>query len=700
MLKIPQLNLAAAMLAMPLFSHAGDEAISEEDYLAQAYGDKTTVSIATGSPMTLRDAPSTATVITAEEIAAMGAKDLDEVLETVPGVHVERSYVDYTPTYQFRGIVGNPTNPQVLLLQNGIPMNSIYLGDKGKVWGGLPLDNVARIEVIRGPGSALYGADAYAGVINIITKTAKDINGTKVGARGGSFDTWNTFAQHGDKWGPVEVAAYVNVGGTDGFKKTIAEDSQTLRDKTFGTHASLAPGPVNTGYDSVDANLDLAYDNWRFRSGYKLRDNLGTGAGISSALDPIGTETSERFNADLSWNDAQFAKDWGLGFTASFFHYKEDANNFHMLPAGARVGPFLFPDGMIGSPARWERQIRISAFANYTGFTGHNLRIGSGHDDLDLYKTRTLKNFFLLPNGVPQPTGPVIDYGKIQPHLLPHVRTNDYFYLQDEWNFARDWTLTAGVRYDSYSDFGSTVNPRLAMVWNVDLDLTAKFLWGRAFRAPSFNEQYGINPTAAGNASLTPETMDTYEVDFSWQARRDVQVNLNFFQYDLEQIISVVANPAPAPGSTFQNTGKQVGRGLELETTWDATSSLRLTGNYSFQTSINETHHQDAGYMPHHHVYARSDWHFMQPWLLSGQVNWVGDRKRAFGDARPPIRDYTTVDLTLRSANSKTGWDVAASIRNLFDATVSEPSLAPGTALPYDLPMPGRSFYLQTTYAF
>jgi iron complex outermembrane receptor protein len=562
------------------------------------------------------------------------------------------------------------------------------------------LDNVARIEIIRGPGSALYGADAYSGVVNIITKTAKDINGTKLGARGGSFDTWNTWAQHGGKWGELDVAAYVNVGGTDGFKKTLREDNQTGLDSRFGTDASLAPGPVNTGYDSVDANLDLAYDKWRLRSGYKLRDNVGMGVGFSSALDPIGKDATEQVNADLSWNDAQLAKNWGAGFIASFLHNQEEGSNYHMFPAGTRLGPLYYPDGMIGSPGRWERQIRVSGFVNYTGFTDHNLRLGVGHDDLSLYKARTLKNFYLNPTGIPIPTGPVSDYGDIQPHILPHTRTNNYFYLQDEWSFARDWTLTAGVRYDSYSDFGTTVNPRLAIVWAVDLDLTAKFQWGRAFRAPAFNEQYGVNPSAGGNPDLKPETIDTYEVDFSWQARRDTQVNLSLFQYDLAQIISVVANPAPAPGLTYQNTGKQVGRGLELETVWDATSSLRLTGNYSFQTSIDETHHQDAGYVPHHHVYARSDWRFMEPWLLSGQINWVGDRKRAYGDARPPINDYTTFDLTLRTMNSTRGWDFAASIRNLFDATVLEPSLAPGTAIPYDLPMAGRSFYLQAGYQF
>ncbi|CAK0780863.1 hypothetical protein CCP3SC15_810013 [Gammaproteobacteria bacterium] len=99
--------------------------------------------------------------------------------------------------------------------------------------------------------------------------------------------------------------------------------------------------------------------------------------------------------------------------------------------------------------------------------------------------------------GIPVPNPPdgsVIDYYDIQSHLLPHQRRVDYLYAQDEWNLARDWTLTAGVRHDRYSDFGSTTNPRLALVWDATLNLTAKLLFGQAFRAPSFTEQYGINP--------------------------------------------------------------------------------------------------------------------------------------------------------------------------------------------------------------
>jgi len=669
----------------------------EEEDLALVYGDKSTVSIATGSPQTLRRAPAVASVITAEDIAAMGAKDLDEVLETVPGVHVSRTAGYYFTTYSIRGIVGYPTNPQVLILQNGLPMNTLFRGDKGQAWGDQPLENVARIEIIRGPGSALYGADAFSGVINIITKTAADTPGTEFGVRAGSFNSRDGWVQHGGKWGAVDVAAYVRVGSTDGIKEIITADAQTARDKTFGTKASLAPGAVNTGYDAVDANLDFGYDKWRLRAGYKQRDNLGTGAGVSSALDPVGSDKSERISADLSWNDPNFAPNWGAGLTGSYLHYSEEASNYNLSPPGTRFPTGTFVDGMIGNPERSERQLKFSGYAAYSGFTGHSLRFGLGHDDLNMYETRTFKNFLLNAAGVPVPTAMMV-YDTIQPHLLPQRRKLDYLYAQDEWNVAHDWMLTAGVRHDRYSDFGGTTNPRLALVWDATLDLTAKLLYGQAFRAPSFTEQYGINPVSNGNPSLKPETIQTLEAAFSWQASKDTQVNLSLFRYEAEDLIRAVANVIAGTGATFQNTGKQHGSGMELEAIWDASRSLRLTGSYSYQQSIDEASNQDAGYAPHHHAYLRGDWRFTGGWLSSAQINRVADRKRAAGDTRPPVPDYTTLDLTVRTGQSKNPWGFAASLRNLFDADVREPSLAPATTLPNDLPMAPRSLWLQATY--
>lgn len=685
------------MLAMQPDARAAS--VNEEEELsALAFGDKSTVSIATGSKQPLRRAPAVATVITAEDIAAMGATDLDEVLETVPGIHVSRNVQGYNPLYVIRGIYSE-FNPQTLVLQNGVPMTMMFIGNRGNAWAGLPLENVARIEVIRGPGSALYGADAYAGVINIITKSAADIDGTQFGVRAGSFQTWDTWGLHGGKWGPLDVATYLRIGSTDGFKRTIDSDAQSILDTAPGaTPASRAPGPVNVGRDALDASIDLAREKLRFRGGYRLREGLELGGGAASALDPVGRGRTERLNADLSWSDIALSQDWTLGLNASFFKYATTYPvPLQIYPPGSWGG--AFPSAMVGAPNTWERQLRGSVVASYAGWSDHHIRFGIGQDDLNLYRTQEFKNFNLTGAG-PVPIGSVVEVPVDESFMTPHRRKVRYAYVQDEWSLARDWVLTTGLRHDDYSDFGATTNPRVAVVWDASLDLTAKLLYGRAFRPPSFSEQYSINnPVLRGNPSLNPEIIDTLEAAFSWQARPDTQWQLSLFRYDMKDIIRTAGFPA-----TRSNTGSQHGQGFELEASHDLRGNLRLAGHYALQRSVDDTSGQDAGYAPRHHLFGRVDWGFAGGLLLSGQVNRVAGRHRAPGDARDPIADYTTLDLTLRTLRHQSGWDAAVSVRNLFNADAREPSLyspdAPVKVLiPNDLPLAGRSVYLQLTYS-
>jgi outer membrane receptor protein involved in Fe transport len=498
--------------------------------------------------------------------------------------------------------------------------------------------------------------------------------------------------QHGCHAGPLDVAAYLRLGSTEGFKSGIAHG------------AAGTSGPVNVGRQSVDGNLDLGHDKWRLRFGYKLRNNLETGAGIAQAPDPVGRQKSERITGDITWADPQFGKDWGMGFAASYLQYTQRIPTiFQLFPPGSNIGGGVSANGFLGGPETWERQFRLSGYATYAGFAGHSLRVGLGHDDLNLYETHETRNFTYAANGalIPNAGGVVVDYSATDPFLRPQRRKVDYLYAQDEWNFARDWTLTAGLRHDRYSDFGGTTNPRLALVWDATLDLTAKLLYGRAFRAPAFIEAYGIgNPVAHGNPRLLPETDSTVEGAVSWRARRDTQLNLSLFHYHMQDVIRTVPNVVPNTGSTFANTGRQNGNGAEVELVWDAARTLRFTGNCAWQRSIDEVTNRDAGYAPHRHIQARADWRFAGDWRAGPQINRVADRRRAVGDARPAVPDYTSVDLTLRAERGKDQWSFAASVRNLFNATILEPSLAPGTALPGDLPMPGRSLWAESRFAF
>jgi iron complex outermembrane receptor protein len=667
----------AAALAVAWAGACAGQGDEEED-LALAYGDKSFVSIASGARQPIARAPSVATVVTAEDIAAIGAADLDEVLETVPGLHVARSGIGYNPVYTIRGI-STQYNPQVLMLVNGIPITGVFAGDRSIIWGGMPVENIARIEVIRGPGSALYGADAFSGVINIITKTAADIDGTQLGVRVGSFKSRDAWVQHGGAWGGFDVAAYLRVGATDGQRQIIAADALS------GTPFSLAPGPVNLGRDAIDARIDLAREKWRLRAGYQQRDNVGTGAGVASALDPRGGNFGERVSTDLTWQDTNFAPNLDVTAQASYLRITEQSD-LTLYPPGFPG----FPDGLIGNPYKWERHLRFNLSAAYSGLQSHKLRFGAGVQEDDLYRTRETKNFSTPAPGVLLSLGSVVDVSDSAPFLRPHSRRVSHAYVQDEWAFSQDWYLTAGVRHDQYSDFGGTTNPRLALVWETAYNLTSKLLYGRAFRPPSFSELYNINnPVALGNPKLKPETNESVELAFSWQPVSTLQANLNLYRYRMKDILRFVQNPDNS--KTAQNAGRQNGQGLEAELAWEASYSLRLSGNYAQQRSIDEATGLDAGNAPRHHIYARADWRFMPGWTLNAQVNRVADRRREPADTRPAIPDYHTVDLTLRKQKWKNDWDFAFTVRNLFNADAREPSPAPGL-IPNDLPLAPREW--------
>ena len=151
-----------------------------------------------------------------------------------------------------------------------------------------------------------------------------------------------------------------------------------------------------------------------------------------------------------------------------------------------------------------ERHGRIALDATFDGWAGHRVRLGVGADHDEIYKIRETKNF--NPDFSPIGTGSfgdVTDVSDTVPFLRPTKRHKWHAYVQDEWSLAADWTLTAGLRHDHYSDFGNTLNPRLALVWEAAYDVTAKLLYGTAFRAPSMTELYAINcmPSSTGSAS-------------------------------------------------------------------------------------------------------------------------------------------------------------------------------------------------------
>lgn len=668
------------------------------------------VTIATGISQPVYRAPAIATVITAEDIEAMGITELDEALETVPGLHVSRNgFQGYGAIYTIRGIYAD-FNPEMLLLINGIPVTAAVTGGRGPVWGGMSVNNIARIEVIRGPGSAVYGADAFSGVINVITKTSDDIDGTEAGVRVGSFDSREVWALHGGKWQGFDVALALEYFTTDGHKEVIDEDFQSALDHAFNTDATLAPGPVSLSVDRFDARLDVSRGEWSAGLAYQGRHNWGDGVGSTQILDPNARFGYDRIIADVTYHDPVFTDEWDVTAQASFldtgWNTEEDQVLFPRDSAFAAGAP----EGFIGNTATTEYHYRLNVSGIYSGFDGHQVRLGVGMHYADLRDVFDERNVDPA-TGIAFPAGVRVEYSD-----TPHVwlqkadRTNRNLIAQDSWAFAPGWDLTTGVRYDDYSDFGSTVNPRLALAWQTSPKLTTKVLYGRAFRAPSFVELYSAsNPVTMGNPNLDPEIINTVEIGFNYRAASNLNLALNLFKYAIDDKIQFVLNDETAddPGDRLaQNIGKQKGKGLELETQWRVSHALDLAANYAYQESVDEELDEDAGNAPHHQWFVRADWRFNDEWSLNTRVKYIAGRERLSGDPRPNIDDYSIVDMTLRRKGVLGHWDFAVAARNLLDADAREPTPGPNPTtggligVPGDLPLAGRSFFTEARYRF
>jgi iron complex outermembrane receptor protein len=144
------------------------EAQPEKEF-EETLGDMETVSIATGRSQPIQTAPAVASVITAEDIRNTGARNLIDILNLVPGFFVGSTANQWDPIFAVRGFT-SVFNQNVLLMLDGVPQTELVYGDRRIKLGKIPLDIIERVEVIRGPGSALYGADAFTAVVNIITK--------------------------------------------------------------------------------------------------------------------------------------------------------------------------------------------------------------------------------------------------------------------------------------------------------------------------------------------------------------------------------------------------------------------------------------------------------------------------------------------------------------------------------------------------
>ena len=666
------------------------EVLEDELAMEEMFLDEEILISATGYSKPTRLAPSVATIITAAEIKEMGATTIFEALESVPGLHVYPTFNLLGPAFSIRGIHAGQ-GQQVLVLRNGI---SVKNPGTGMLPGPFkaPVSNIARIEVIRGPGSAVHGADALAGVINIVTKDAHEIDGVSLGGRMGSFNSNSVWTQYGKHYEDWEVAFSLEHTRTGGDPDRMMDvDAATVQ------AASYAPGHLETGYEFYETSLYLRNENWDIDFWHWQQRNGGNGPGTAHILDPVGNEDYQFYQLDISYTTKDLLPNWE--FKPHFnYVYQDMQRNFVIQPPGSPAP--VFTNGLIGNPGFENRAYTVNLVSTYNGFEDHTLRIDAGYsrEETDTNDTNNFKG--PVPNVMFEAT----DNAELT-YMTDQDRERRFLSVQDEWHISKEWIFTAGLRYDHYSDFGKTINPRLALVWSPPMPLTTKLLYGRAFRAPSLTEMYiKNNPVLEGDDGLDAEVIDTLELAFEFFPLLELNSRLSLFYYDMDDTIGVVPSPTPGIQTKYENTDGQRAYGFEFEVEWDVTNHLELSSSFAWQHAERKDNGSRVGKAPGREFHIAANWEFLPLWNINTQVNWLGGRKRPSDDTRTQLKldNYTIVDLTLRKRTQDRSWEFAISAKNLFDKPAFEWGTNPATS-PVDLgdyELQGRSVYAEVSYHF
>lgn len=490
----------------------------------------------------IKKAPSTMTVFSRQEIKAMGITTLEELLNFVPGFQASRETV-YNQGY--RVISRGQSTPQasynILFMIDGQRLNTDFSGGALALNHFITLANVKQVEIIRGPGSALYGTGAFTGVVNIITMT----EGNEVSASLGNLNSreLHTLLSHEEgNWKTSIFAHYFQDHGQSYEKHYFPNNStaETIHDPRQGT----------------DANLNLT---WKDQSAIGLRYTKRKLDGFWGANNTYGEQLSylETEQPILSLQHTLLNTDHNK--LAFYTHY---ATAKLEQGVGLHIGNRAVQESSLVREQEW--QLGIDGRHNIN--SQHELTAGIEWRQPKLLERNTKHTDFITGNllqNTDQKTG-----GRdiIGIHVQHHYDNNS------------NLESTLGIRFDHYSDFGNTTNPRLGLVYTPIPNTQFKFLYGQAFRAPSFQQLWTVG---LGNPNLRPETVKTLELAWT-QNYAKLQSTLTYFQSRTKNRIDTMLFPN---GRIFANLASLETSGWEL----DASSKidnwlLRLTYTHLTET--------------------------------------------------------------------------------------------------------------------
>lgn len=602
---------------------------AQEDLQEFALDDMVVTATRTESKMV--DVPVNATVISAEKIADRHYLDVADALKDVPGATV----IDSGEGADEKKIILNG-DERVLVLVNGRRVN-FDVGTMSRASYDLnqipDVSLIERIEVVKGHGGALYGSDAVGGVVNIITKKMDHSYG-KVSMGFGSQQARDAKVMYTIKEGKTGVMVAASKYKQGYYKYKDVADNSTKR------------WPGDTKFENEKVSLKLAQE-------LTETSNLEFGYDFSkySGISQYSVTSPGPSLIDKKTNNIYMKYDWLMNDTdqgyLQVYRNKYEYDNFGKIDE--KVTGF-------------EAQQAISTAENNKLVVGASYR--SSH-----------------VNAV---TGSYND--KIN---------NKALFVSDQWEFAPRWTLDAGVRYDKHSTAGSKTTWSAGLNKKFDENSHAYFNWGQVFKAPTLDDLYYNNTSwwQIGDPNLKPEKGDTWTVGYGTRIADKTDVNISYFQSDLEDAITWDWSGSPAYA---KNIHKQKKNGMELSISHELNDNWNLEASYTYVRVRNDNNDgsgyvRDNNYIPNMYRFGvryHDDLWNADLFLRGGS----GADKSAYVDSK-----YMTLDMSVAYKATK-DLSFYAKGYNLFNKAYAESAGVNGGT--YTYPAQGRRFIIGAEYTF
>jgi outer membrane receptor for ferrienterochelin and colicins len=624
------------------------------------------VSGVSGFKQKVTEAPASVTIITAEEIQIYGYRTLADILRNVRGF-----YVSNDRNYSYLGVRGyglpGDYNSRITLLIDGHRLND-NIFDASLIGTEFPLDVdlIDHVEVIRGPNSSLYIASAFLGVINVVTKRGRDSQNVSVAGDVASYGTYQGRVSYGNQF---KNGLELLLSGS--FYDSHGQDQ--LFFPQFNTPANNDGIALNADGDEFHQFFaNLSWGHFTLHGVFGSREKGIPTAPFGTVFNVTGTHTIDA----RGYLDLQYDRKLGGGWSLTDRLYYDQFNN---------DGTYIYDYSDSGGPSRVMN--RNFAHGKWSGdevaFSKQAFarqRLSFGAEFRDNFQ-QDQGNYDLQP---------FVQY-------FTSNRTSNIFsvYAQDEIHLRKNLVLNLGLRYDHYSTFGGTTNPRAALIYSPWDKSTFKVLYGQSFRAPNFFELYYAAPGNEPNPSLRPETVKTMELVWEQYFANHFRMTMSGFYYPIRGLIGEQVDLATG-NAFFTNAGSLDLRGVDFEFARKLSGGLEGTVSYSFQDVRSPSAPLPLTNSPKHLVQASlSVPLFEQKLFASMDLQYVSKRATLTGQY---TGGYVVPNFTLFSRKILTGWELSASLYNAFNQKYADPG---GNGLVEDsIVQDGRNFRIKVGYRF